>query len=122
MISRLLPGLTLALLGAGIVMGAFGLLGGNDGTMRRGIFLTLIGMPPLIAHTVHNAHRVTADQLAEADNAGYRRALDHVARGLLDQHTAPPPRGGDHAPAEYTAGNVIHICPHPHRREEKQAQ
>jgi hypothetical protein len=120
-ISRLLPALTLALLGAGIVIGAFGLLGGNDSLMRRGIFLTLIGMPPLIAHTVHNAHRVTADQLAEADNAGYRRALDHVARGLLDQHTAPPPRGGDYATPEHTADNVIHICPLPHKREEKKA-
>ncbi|WP_329148756.1 hypothetical protein OIU91_21180 [Streptomyces sp. NBC_01456] len=121
MISRLLPGLTLALLGAGIVMGASGLLSGNNDTMRRGIFLTLIGMPPLIAHTVHNAHRVTAEQLAEADNAGYRRALDHVARGLLDQHAAPP-NGGHPTETEQATGNVITLRPNANDRPERKAQ
>ncbi|MEU3102965.1 hypothetical protein [Streptomyces griseoflavus] len=34
------------------------------------------------------------DQLAAAHAAGYTLALDHVARGLLDQPTAPT--GGGH--------------------------
>lgn len=120
--SRYMPALALFLLGTGLAAGILGLLDNNDDVLWCGIFLTVTSMPLLILRTLNNAHHVSADQLAEAENTGYRRALDHVARGLLDQHTAPNPHGGDRADAEQATGNVVHIRPLPYDRQERKAQ
>ncbi|MGW7514819.1 hypothetical protein ACWGJ2_04425 [Streptomyces sp. NPDC054796] len=122
MTRRYMPALSLALLAAGVTTGLLGILGNNTDVSGAGLFLTLVAVPLVIARIIRGAQTVTADQLAEADRAGYQRALDHVARGLLDQHTAPTP-GGRVTP-EQTAGNVIHIYPYPPAtyREERKAQ
>lgn len=119
--SRYMPALALILLGTGLAAGVLGLLGENIDVFRCGIFVTVTSLPLLILRTLRDSQYVSAYQLAEADNAGYRRALDHVARGLLDQHTSPTPRGGDRATAEQVAGNVIHIRPLPYEGEERKA-
>jgi hypothetical protein len=103
-------------------MGVLGMLGKNDDIERCGIFLTLTAIPLLVIRAIRETQNLNAAQLAEADNAGYVRALDHVARGLLDQNTAPSPQGGDRAVAEQATGNVITLRPHQHRQSERKAQ
>ncbi|KAA6215546.1 hypothetical protein CP973_00155 [Streptomyces albofaciens JCM 4342] len=110
-----------ALLAIGLALGVVGLLVDNDDAWQVGLFIVITAVPLLITRAVRDSQRVTADQLAEADNAGYRRALEHVARGLLDQHTAPP-KGGRPCHVEQVAGNVITLRPHHTDRPERKAQ
>ncbi|MWA12596.1 hypothetical protein [Streptomyces sp. BA2] len=119
--SRYMPALALILLGTGLAAGVLGLVGDNIDVFRCGIFVTVCSLPLLILRTLRESQHVSAHQLAEADKAGYRRALDHVARGLLDNHTAPTPQGGDRATVEQVAGNVFHIRPLPYKGEERKA-
>lgn len=121
MVSRYTPILAVSLLGTGLTMGVLGMLGRNDDVERCGIFLTLTAIPLLVIRAIRETHQVNAAQLAEADNAGYVRALDHVARGLLD-HNPPRPTGGDRATVEQAPGNVISLRPHRPRHNERKAQ
>ncbi|WP_306937542.1 hypothetical protein [Streptomyces phaeochromogenes] len=98
-----------------------GLLGDNPDLFGAGLFMVLSAGPLLIARTVRQSHRATAHQLAEAENAGYVRALDHVARGLLDI-PAPPPTGHRRDRAEQVAGNVITLRPQYLPQLERKAQ
>lgn len=119
MTHRYIPVFAVALLMAGLSCGVLGLLGDNDDLWRVGLFLVLTAVPLLIIRTVHNSQRLSAEQLADADNAGYMRALDHVARGLLD---APAPRrGGNRDSDEQVAGNVITLRPHHTHQSERKA-
>lgn len=59
-------------------------------------------------------HRAAERQLAAARVAGYRLALTHVARGLLDRPTTT-------GPVEESAGKVIQHRP-PKRRPEQETQ
>ncbi|MBK3581571.1 hypothetical protein JHN63_49015 [Streptomyces sp. MBT65] len=121
MTHRYTSALALVLLLVGQAAGVLGLIGKNDDLWQTGLFVTLTAVPLLIARTVHNSQHVTADQIADADRAGYVRALDHVARGLLDAPTPPRPgRRGDRA--EQDAGNVITLRPNPVRPAERKAQ
>ncbi|MEU8990001.1 hypothetical protein AB0C98_26820 [Streptomyces sp. NPDC048558] len=108
-------------LGTGLTTGVIGLLARSDTLIASGILLTLAGLPPLIIRTLRNSHRATAEQLTEADHAGYHRALDHVARGLLDAPTPPTP-GHRADRAEQDAGNVITLRPNDVRPAERKAQ
>lgn len=120
MTHRYMPVFAFSLLMVGLSSGVIGLLGNNDDLWRAGLFLVLTAVPLLIIRTVHNSQRVTADQLETADRAGYIRALDHVARGLLD---VPAPRGGHHHDRdEQVAGNVITLRPRHTDRPERKAQ
>ncbi|GGR80673.1 hypothetical protein GCM10010252_18980 [Streptomyces aureoverticillatus] len=121
MTHRYTSALAITLLMAGLTTGVIGLLGHNDALWQTGLFLVLPAVPLLIIRTVHNSQRATADQLDAADRAGYSRALDHVARGLLD---APAPHHGGHRNccAEQVAGNVITLRPHHTDRPERKAQ
>ncbi|PJN40483.1 hypothetical protein CG747_12475 [Streptomyces sp. CB02959] len=120
MTHRYMPVFVFTLLVVGLSAGVVGLLGGDDDFFSAGLFLTLTAVPLIITRTVHNSHTVTAHQLAEADRAGYHRALDHVARGLLDAPAPPDP--GHRATAEQVAGNVITLRPRPTRPIERKAQ
>ncbi|CAM5489635.1 hypothetical protein SROCM77S_03971 [Streptomyces rochei] len=120
MTHRYMPVFAVALLMAGLSFGVLGLLGNNDDLWRAGLFLVLTAVPLLIIRTVHNSQRVSADQLTNADNAGYMRALDHVARGLLDVPPTPR-RGGNRDRDEQVAGNVITLRPHHTHQSERKA-
>ena len=98
MIGRNLPALALALFSAGVALGFAGIRDEGDSLTRAGILIGLAALPPFVVWQSQRAHQNTADQLADAHTAGYRLALEHVAAGLLDQHTAPPD-GGDHVEA-----------------------
>ncbi|MEW1672807.1 hypothetical protein AB0O47_06085 [Streptomyces noursei] len=104
----------------GLSAGVIGLLGRNSDVFEAGLFLTVVAVPLIITRTVHTAHKVTAQQLADADRDGYVRALDHVARGLLDAPAPPDPR--HRATVEQVAGNVITLRPLPTRPIERKAQ
>ncbi|MGI5450548.1 hypothetical protein ACQEVM_38385 [Streptomyces sp. CA-243310] len=119
MFSRYLPATSLALFSVGIAAGILGMLRNHDNLMRTAIFLVLLAMPLIVVRTIRQAHEVSAEQLADAENTGYRRALDHVARGLLDQDTAPCPSPGVRKGVEPAAGNVIRIRPLPDGEERK---
>ncbi|MGX1912439.1 hypothetical protein ACWIID_26775 [Streptomyces phaeochromogenes] len=121
MTQRFTPAFAVLLLMAGQSAGVLGLLGNNDALWQAGLFITLTAVPLLIVRTVHNSQQATADQLADADRTGYVRALDHVARGLLDAPTPPEP-GHREDRAEQDAGNVITLRPNLVRPIEREAQ
>lgn len=121
MTHRLTPALAVLLLMVGQSAGVLGLLGDNDSLWQAGLYITLTAVPLLIVRTVHNSQQATADQIADADRAGYVRALDHVARGLLDA-PAPPEPGNREDRAEQDAGNVITLRPNLVRPIEREAQ
>ncbi|MFD7107716.1 hypothetical protein [Streptomyces celluloflavus] len=121
MTSRIMSAIAFSLLAIGATTGALGLLVWNDEVMVLGILLLAAAAPPFIIEQTRRANCVTAAQLAAAHNAGYHLALDHVARGLLDQHTAPCPHPGGRASFEQAAGNVIHIRPLGSKRQEWKA-
>ncbi|MFI0736445.1 hypothetical protein ACH4S9_46860 [Streptomyces sp. NPDC021225] len=117
-----MPIFAFGLLVVGLSAGVLGLLGDNDDLWRVGLFIVLAAIPLTIIRTVHNSQLATAHQLAEADRAGYLRALDHVARGLLDAPAPPTPgsRAGDRA--EQVTGNVITLRPHHWKQPGRKAQ
>ena len=99
MIGRTSLVLSLALLTLGLTIGLLGLLDEEGVYTRAGLLLSIASMPPLIVWQSQRAHYATTDQLAAEHNAGYRLALEHVARGLLDQPTTAPPGGGEQVEA-----------------------
>lgn len=117
MTHRYMPVFAITLLMVGLSSGVIGLLGNNDDLWRAGLFAVLTAVPLLIIRTLHKSQRVSADQLAAADQTGYMRALDHVARGLLD---VPTPHHDGHR-AEQVAGNVIPLRPHHTHQSERKA-
>lgn len=121
MFNRYMPALAIVLLVSGLGAGILGLLGDNPDVWAAGVFTVLAALPLLILRTVRNSQTLSAHQLAEAENAGYRQAMDHVARGLLDPRTAPKPGPGDRATDEQAAGNVIPLRPDNGDREDRQA-
>lgn len=120
MTHRYMPVFAITLLMVGLSCGVIGLLGNNDDLWRAGLFMTLTAVPLLIIRAIHNSQRVRDDQLIAADQAGYMRALDHVARGLLDVPT--PRRGGHRDHVEHVAGNVITLRPLHEEQPERKAQ
>lgn len=104
------PHLAYGLLGTGLAFGIIGLLGVNDDVMSCGFFLTVVAVPLVVINALRGEHRAQDDQLADAHTAGYRLALDHVARGLLDQASTAPTGPGHRAAAE-EADNVIALFP-----------
>lgn len=126
-----MPVFSLSLLLTGLSAGVIGLLGNNGTLWRAGLFIVLTSVPLLVIRTVHNSLSVSAGQLADADNAGYRRALEHVARGLLDVPNGPPPGARDDGDnradlaaghCDQAAGNVITLRPRYHHQLERKAQ
>jgi hypothetical protein len=76
-----------------VSLGGLAFMTDHDDLARIGL---LVSVPAATASAVGALRRQVAvndDQLTEAHAAGYALALDHVARGLLDQHTAPAPDG-----------------------------
>ncbi|MFI8817495.1 MULTISPECIES: hypothetical protein [unclassified Streptomyces] len=90
---RTIPPAILAV-SAGVFVGAAGLLPTprTNLLLPVGILGTLAALPAVTCWAQRRAHLTTADQLADAHTAGYRMALDHVARGLLE----PTPTGDGH--------------------------
>jgi hypothetical protein len=77
------------LLTVGVAMGGTGFITNRDDLVRGGILLSIPAATALVVGTLRNQTAINDDQLAHAHRAGYTLALDHVARGLLDQPTAP---------------------------------
>lgn len=83
--------ISLVLLTTGIIGGTLGMLSDHETIGRLGWAATLAGIPLLICHTIRAAHVQDEQALTDAHTAGYRLALEHVARGLLDPPAAPRP-------------------------------
>lgn len=101
-----LPMRAYAILLIALVVGLTGMIADNGDLMRCANLLAILGVPPLIVGHIKRAHTVQDDQLADAHRAGYQLALEHVARGLLDQHSTVPPDGW-HEPAELLEGSNV---------------
>jgi hypothetical protein len=112
---RCMAVLSFVLLAGGISGGVYGTLLAHNRIAHCGIFLTMVGLALVIVCTIRGTQLATADMLATADINGYRRALQHVAAGLLDQYAAPRPDPG--TPASNLDTNVISL--HPPRRTEE---
>lgn len=121
MITRHAPAFTIALLAVGITMGTVGLFSSEISLTRAGVFLTITALPLLVIRALREQHQNSEDKLAAAHAEGYRLALDHVARGLLDQPRTAPPCGGQPADAEQAAGVVIPLRSTVYERQERQA-
>lgn len=75
-----------ALLTAGVLAGLAGLHPRVPTVVTRtGLLLSIAAQPAVIARQLHRSHQATTAQLDKARIEGYRMALGHVARGLLDQ-------------------------------------
>lgn len=115
MINRYMPATTLATFG--LAAGIVGLVTNISGIAYLGVLSILGSVPPLIISATRTAARVSAHQLAEADQAGYRRAMDHVARGLMNPPPATPLGGPGleetiQQQVHRAAGEVIPLRPH----------
>ncbi|CAL9481949.1 hypothetical protein [Streptomyces sp. enrichment culture] len=108
------------LLMVGIAAGVLGLLSDNQNLWHVGLFLAITAVPLIVTRTIQHCQQVSEQALADADWAGYRRGLEHAARGLLD---APAPTGPGHHTdrAEQTTGVVIPLRPH-HTELHRKAQ
>ncbi|MGF0176684.1 hypothetical protein ACQF36_41400 [Streptomyces sp. Marseille-Q5077] len=120
--SRYLPWLANSLFLAGLTVGALGLHPENQdtGAAAAGFFIAIAALPAVIAWLLGRNQRVADAQLSTAHRVGYQQALEHVARGLLDQPTAPP-NPGERLPGEQAAGNVIQLRPSTDDRSERKA-
>lgn len=88
---RILSGLSLTLLSAGLTTGALEVLEDSSTGGRGGVLIAVAALFPWHAAQTRRAVAATAQQLADARRDGYLLALDHIARrGLLD-----PPADGE---------------------------
>lgn len=101
------PHLAYGLLGSGLALGILGILGRNDDVMRCGILFTVVAVPLVVIQAMRAERCAIDDQLAASHTAGYRLALDHVARGLLDQASTTPTGPGHRADTSEEPNNVI---------------
>lgn len=80
-----------ALLASAVTGGILAMLTHHESLGWCALFITAAAIPALIGETVHRHAEHSRDRIVAAHNAGYALALDHVARGLLDQPPAPTP-------------------------------
>ncbi|MGD6762080.1 hypothetical protein ACOKM5_24405 [Streptomyces sp. BH097] len=121
--SRHLHACAYALLLTGIALGVTGLISDDNALARAGTLASIVAMTALCAahtHRLKEAHRATDDQLADAHRAGYILALDHVARGLLDQ-PATPPTGHPHNLEDAPGVHRLHAVRTHHSNHQRQA-
>lgn len=109
--------MSFALLALGVVGGTVGMIADYEDIGWIGLALAAIGIPLSISQTIRTTQQITEAQLAEAYQRGYRLALDHVLRGLLDPPAAPSP--GTDGTTEHAPDNVITL---PIRHPERKAQ
>jgi hypothetical protein len=110
---------TVAILVTGITLGLLGIFQDGGDLSRAGILIAFASLPPLCYWQTQRAHDGIEDQVADAHEAGYRLALEHVAKGLLNKNAAPPDGGEkvdqatndratlDDRAAQGTAGPVV---------------
>ncbi|UIX33580.1 hypothetical protein [Streptomyces sp. GQFP] len=93
------------LLAGGISGASLGLILNKKRLVWTGSLVMALGALETVRRTILQAHQASDDQLATAENTGYRRALADVASGRLDEGTMPTPGPG----ATSTSDNVIHL-------------
>jgi hypothetical protein len=123
-VKHYIPHLAYGLLGTGLALGILGILGifgRNDDVMRCGILLTVVAVPLVVIHALRAERRFIDERLSASHTAGYRLALDHVARGLLDQASTAPTGPGHRADTSEEPDNVITLFPISQLQERKAA-
>lgn len=103
-------------LALGVATGGLHFFIGGDDLVRFGVLMSICGATAFCVGVLRRQLAINDDQLAAAHAAGYALALDHVARGLLDQPTAPTGGGrGDDQLAE------VRALPAPRRATDERA-
>lgn len=87
------PALAFLMLAIGLTVVTVGIATHSHTIRTGGLVTTVLGATAVVVTQQRKATHATADQLADADRAGYIRGLDHAARGLMD---TPPPTGHPH--------------------------
>ncbi|HEY1179127.1 MAG TPA: hypothetical protein VGF17_23480 [Phytomonospora sp.] len=115
--ARALSALGIALFALGLTIGGTGLALMAEHLVRAGVLISVPGATALVCGAIRHERQTDTDRLADAHRAGYALALDHVARGLLDQPHAPAPDG---AALDDRAGRVrwLHLT---HDDDKRQA-
>jgi hypothetical protein len=114
--ARTLSALGISLLALAMSLGGYAYVTDLDDLAPIGILVSVPAATALVVGTLRTQATVTDDQLAAAHAAGYALALDHVARGLLDQHTAPT--GGGRNDGQLAE---VRALPAPRRVDERAA-
>lgn len=106
--------LALLALAIALATGAHGLITGTERTQRAGIFLGMAAGTAVLALQQSALAKVTEEQLAAARRRGYRQALDHVARGLLDPTSTGPttPSHARHDDTDLTERRLYAVASH----------
>lgn len=94
-------------------LGGYAFLTEAEELGRVGMLVSVPAATVLVVGALRQHSTVNDDRLADAHRAGYTLALDHVARGLLDQPTVPT--GGGDQLAE------VRTLPAPRRTDERAA-
>ncbi|MFD8216177.1 hypothetical protein ACFV2U_21125 [Streptomyces sp. NPDC059697] len=105
--TRAINALAPVLLACGISGALTGLVFNYQRIIWAGSIVLGLGALAVLRQTILHAHRATDAQLAAAEVNGYRKALAHVATGLLDNGTTPTPGPGEPTPAD----NVVRLRP-----------
>ncbi|MFJ3867871.1 hypothetical protein [Streptomyces nigra] len=108
-----------ALLSSGIGGGILGITTDIDDVTFAGLFAMAAGVGLMVCRNLRITAYANETRLAEAHNAGYVLALEHVALGLLDREAAPPEGPGTTAP------NVVflrHVRGDHNWKQERKAQ
>lgn len=93
------------LLTGGITGASLGLVLNKQRFIWTGSLVMALGALSTVHRTIQQARQASDDQLASAENTGYRRALADVASGRLDDGTMPTPGPGTASASD----NVIHL-------------
>lgn len=78
-------------LACGLLLGGLGTYLDDLGLARTALVFAVLAVP-LYSRMYH---QLREEEIQRAETVGYMRALDHVARGLLDQHSHNEPGPGE---------------------------
>jgi hypothetical protein len=124
--TRLLSGLAITLLAAGLAIGTAGTLRDSAAASRVGVLVVVLAYFPWNAAQTRRAAALTDDQIDHERSIGYLHCLDHVRRGIL---TPPPATGGpgqtepeSHTPRSYARGHLHAITTTTYTPPERKAQ
>lgn len=89
--------LTLAL---GVGLALVGILLDREEHWHAGILTAVAAVPAILITQLRRSSELADAERAAIHNTGYCLAMEHVARGLLDQPAAPGPTPGQHQPPD----------------------
>lgn len=110
------PAIAVTLLAVGLALFLYGRITDTHPIGRAGVVSGFSGAVAVVVtqqrRAAERAAQISADQLADADRAGYWRGVDHATRGLFDSPTAPT----GHPHTAPTLATIHHLHTNPIRK------